>query len=82
MILIVKHSPNQNMVRLLIVCYEYFIYLLLVDIPSTDNVDKDNYPTSVTDGETQTHHSTSREGIQILLHNEVLDIYIFYITSS
>ena len=36
----------------------------------------DNDPNSVTDDETQTHHSISIGGTYILLHNEVLNIYI------
>ena len=57
-----------------------FVLLLLVDIQSTDKVDKDNDPSSDTDGETQTHHSTSKEGIYIiLLHNVVINILILYI---
>ena len=43
--------------------YYYYLLLLLVDIQSTDIVDKDNDPSSDTDGETQTHHSISIGGI-------------------
>ena len=62
-ILMIKHHPQLDMVRILIVYYECFLLILLVDVPSTDNVDMDNDPSSVTDGETQTHHFTSRGGI-------------------
>ena len=58
--------------------YSYLL-LLLVDIQSTNKVDKDNDPTSDTDGETQTHHSISIGGI---LHNEVLNSCIFYLYST
>ena len=54
--------------------YYYLLLLLLVDIHSTYKVDND--PTSDTDDETQTHHSISKGGIYILLHNIVLIIYI------
>ena len=53
--------------------------IILVDVPSTGNVDKDKDPSSDTDGETQTHLSISKGGIYILLHNEVLSACIFYI---
>ena len=59
--LMIKHHPGLDMVWILTVYFEYFS--IIVDVSSTDNVDKDNDPTSDTDGETQTHHSISEEGI-------------------
>ena len=41
----------------------YYLLLLLVDIQSTNKVDKDNDPSSDTDVETQAHHSISIGGI-------------------
>ena len=40
-----------------------FVLLLLVDIQSTDIVDKDKNPSSDTDNETQTDLSISKRGI-------------------
>ena len=40
-----------------------FYCLLLVNVLSTGNVEKNEDSSSDTDGETQTHHSISKQGI-------------------
>ena len=50
MILIVKHSPNLDMVRILIVYYECFLIISLVNVPSSDNAEE--HPSSDSDDKT------------------------------
>ena len=50
-ILMIKHHPHLDMVRILIVYYEcILLQLLLVDVPSTDNTKE--HPSSNTDDKT------------------------------
>ena len=65
-IVMIKHHPHLDMVRILIVYIGNFLEFLLLpvaDIQSTNKVEKNNDPSSDTDVETQTHHSISKGGI-------------------
>ena len=61
-ILMIKHFPHLDMVRILIDIILLSI-IIWVDVQSTDNVDKDKDPNSDTDRETQTPLSISKGGI-------------------
>ena len=48
--LMIKHHPHLDMVRILIVYYECFSIISLVDVPSSDNTEE--HPSSNTDDKT------------------------------